>query len=338
MSLLGAAVILGLFCLSAVFSGSETGVYSVSHVQLDAAARHGSWSARLLRWLMRSDATLLILLLVGNNLAIELLTHRGEALIPADLPPWAHEIFVTLVLTPLVFFLAELLPKDLFRRRPMGLLVLTSPVLLTSYFLFLPLVLPLRGLTLLLERLMGIRDADVSRLLRRRDLQAILEEGTRSGAIPTEARALARNVLSLRETEIRDVLVPWTRVRRLSLTPEDPAAARADAEKADFTRLPVTGPPDSGGEVLGYVHQLDVLSSQDPIESLLRPLTSLPPSTPLDRALRLLRDGGQRIALVGTPSDPLGILTLTDLLGELARESLPRERGSRNLAATQSDR
>ena len=64
------AVVLLFF--SALFSGAETGVYSVSRVRLEAEAGQGRRAARILSGLLRDDAGLLITLLVGANLVQDL--------------------------------------------------------------------------------------------------------------------------------------------------------------------------------------------------------------------------------------------------------------------------
>ena len=132
-------------------------------------------------------------------------------------------------------------------------------------------------------------------------------------------------MLVLRETSLERISVPWARVRLIDLSTADPGEARRQAERAEFTRLPVVRREGDLERVVGYVHQLEVLASDRPLEELLRPLPHLSPGTPVDRALRRLRDEGQALALVGTPERPLGLVTLTDLLGEIARESGPGE-------------
>ena len=56
----------GLLFLSAIFSGSETGVYSISRVRLDAEARQGGRRSRLLLRLLRNETGFLITLLIAN--------------------------------------------------------------------------------------------------------------------------------------------------------------------------------------------------------------------------------------------------------------------------------
>ena len=118
LTLVLGSVLLLLF-LSSVFSGSETGFYCISPLRVQVEAQEGKWQARLIRWLIRDDYALLITILIGNNLMLEALTHVvGSAVQERELVPRAWlEVAVTLILAPIVFFTAELVPKELFRHR-----------------------------------------------------------------------------------------------------------------------------------------------------------------------------------------------------------------------------
>ena len=310
-----------LLLLSALFSGSETGMYSVSRAMLDAEAARGRWTPRLLRRLLRKDAGFLVTLLIGNNLMLELLTHRAELhVLSLGVPPWAREIMVALLLTPIVFFFGELLPKDQFHRRPQRLLLVATPFLAVARVLFLPLAWPIDALSRGLERLLGLESREVTRALRREEMLAVLQEGTRTGALAPRAESLARNVLVLRETPVSKLMVPWSRVRTLDL--DVPRQARREAaEPSEFSRLPVVTRQDGSEAVVGYVHLLDYLGGELPLSECLRPLPELAPDVAVDRALARLRVSGQRLALVGTPEAPQGLVTLMDLVEAISRQS-----------------
>lgn len=330
-TLLVCALLLGFLFLSAIYSGSETGVYSVSRIRLDAEAREGRRAARLLLRLLRDDAGLLITLLIGNNLMLLILTGEfEERLVPAGLPSWTREIVVALALTPVVFLLGELLPKDVFRRRPHRFLSLAAPVISVSRLLFLPLAAPLVALSVGLERLFGLRRTEVARALGREEMLDILEEGTRTGALAPHAEELARNVLVLRETPVQRVMLPWKKVCTVDL---DLSAkeARAVVEESEYTRLPALRTEDgaSGRRVVGYVHQLDVLGGEEEAATSLRPLPAFAPDLPIDRALARLRISGQRLALVGLPETPRGLVTLMDLVAAISGRAGRRPPGRR---------
>ena len=315
--------IAGLLVLSAVFSGAETGVYSVSRVRLEAEADEGRRSARLLSRLLRDDAGLLITLLLGNNLVLELMTHLTEAEVSAaGVPDYLHEVAVMLLLTPVVFLFGELVPKDLFRRRPHFFLGLVAPLVALFRWAVSPVAWPLTQLSVLLERALGLRQEDFVRILRREEMVDLLAESRKAGALEPHAEALARNVLVLRHTPLSKVALPWERVEWIDLE-LGPLAAREAVVRSDFTRLPVLrNGPDGKRAVVGYLHQLDVLRApEEPLEGHLRPLIELEPDLPLDRAVARLQSAGQRLALVGNARAPRGLVALMDLLATLASEA-----------------
>ena len=91
-----------LVLLSALFSGSETGFYSLSQLRIEADAKAGLGSARWIQRLLRDETALLITILIGNNLAIELVTLLGEHHLSASglVPAAWTDVVLTLTLTP----------------------------------------------------------------------------------------------------------------------------------------------------------------------------------------------------------------------------------------------
>jgi CBS domain containing-hemolysin-like protein len=329
LALLG--IVLTLVLLTALFSGSETGIYSLPRLRLDARARRGSRAARWLRALLANETRLLITLLVGLNLTLELCSHGIENVLgeQSKLPGWARELVITAFLTPTLFVLGDLLPKDAFRRRPYLFLRLAAPFLWGARVLLAPLVWPLECMSRFLERTLGVGDQDFSRALGREEVVNVLEEGSKAGAIAQEARDLAQNVLVLRHTAVADVMTPWDQVLRLDLE-RAPAERRAVLAGAEFTRIPVTRADGAGGRVVGYLHQLEALVDGESLESHVRELPELAPDVSVERALSRLRASGQRIALVGTAERPVGLVTVMDLVSAISMgaRSLGRARRS----------
>ena len=309
-----------LLCLagSAAYSGSETALYSISRPRLDLLVREGNRFARLVRWLLGRDAAVLITILIGNNLLLELLTRRTQAVVDQSfaLGGYGTVLLSSAILTPVVFFFGEVLPKDLFRRRPLALLRLTAPFVVVSRFVFWPLERVLWLLAVALERVSGARSRDLARRPGREAVLRLVEEGARAGALPPRAERLVRNALELRRIRAEVAMVPWARVQTLpeGLSDEE---ARAVVLGSPHTRLPVV---DAGGRVTGYVHQLEVLRAgpEQPVLAALRPMAALPADAPVDRALARLRVLGQRAAVVGDPAAPSGLVTLKDLLEEIS--------------------
>lgn len=313
------SVLVLVVCLvgNAIFSGAETAFYRSSKVRVDMEARAGSLTARLVRFLLARETALVIILVLGVNLCLEFMTGEVEDLLTgAGVSPIGLEIWLTLILTPIVFFFGDLLPKELARRKPHAWLRVAAPVVVAARFLLWP-----------IERALWLVNAGVSRLFRlperlfeagqgRDAVLDFMREGRRSGAIPHGAEQMARNVLNLRTIPIERCMVPWKDVTRLDARDSD-ADLYAVVSRSLHTRLIVVG---ADGAVAGYVHQLDVLGDGpgEPVLQHLRDIGFLTPGTAVDRALARLRTSGQRLAIVGSPAHPLGIVTLKDLVEEIS--------------------
>lgn len=330
-----------LIAMSATYSGSETGFYCVSPMQVELDVKRGSRRAAIMRWLLRDEAALLVTILIGNNLALELATHVGEDVFGSAFgltDPGARAIAVTLVLTPLVFLFGEALPKDVFRLRPHALTGIAAPVIGLSRVVFWPLERALRVLTLALERLLGLSEDATAPISGRDAVRRYLEEGRRHGALSARTEGLARNALRLRSTHVDDAMVPWAEIECLvEGTPRAQALERVRSSR--FSRIPVLAAgPDGGPEapprVLGYVHQLEVLHAERAAEAgsglpdaapddalqRPRPLWTIDAATTVGRALGEFSAKGRRIAVVERDGAVVGLVTVNDLLDLISTE------------------
>ena len=308
-------LIVALF-VSAVFSGSETGLYRLSQPRVEVEARAGRRSAKLLRYLLRHESAVLVTILIGNNLALEILTWKAGALGRDSTRGISHEFLVVLLLTPIVFLFAEALPKDIFRRRPHASMAWTVEFLICARFLLWPAERVLSLLARGLEFVFGLRGEERYRFGTRESVERLLSEGTLLGALEPGAEELARNALELRHLPVEQVMTPWKKVVCVSRG-VGAGSVREAVAQAQYSRLPVTG---EGGEVMGYLHQLDVLGEGEEADPFLhlREVLTLPAGTPVDRAIASLRLRGVRMAIVGTVQAPLGLVALKDLLEEIS--------------------
>jgi putative hemolysin len=168
----------------------------------------------------------------------------------------------------------------------------------------------------MLTRALGFEPRLLTVVRGREMVLRFLRESAEKGAIQPQSEALARNVLKLRSIPVERAMVPWKNVLVIA-TDVDEAEMRRRVAASPYTRLPAV---DARGVVIGYLHQLDVLrrGGEAGVLEHLRPMIALPPDTPVDRALARLRLAGQRIALVGPSEQPIGLLTLKDLVEEIS--------------------
>lgn len=110
-----------LIILSAFFSGCETSMYSVSRVKLryrldsmtTKSVKKNDRRARALNWAINPIAPSIICILIGNNIAAQLLATITEDYFHT-FGAWSV-VLTTAVLTPIVLIFAEFLPKHFSR-------------------------------------------------------------------------------------------------------------------------------------------------------------------------------------------------------------------------------
>ena len=112
-------IIMGLFVLvgvvgSAIYSGSETGLYTLSRVRLDVKAREGNRRARQIEKLIRRPGMMLAVLFGEQHLQLpRQLRNRWHARCGGIHP--GESVLINAILVPLLFIFGEVLPKELFR-------------------------------------------------------------------------------------------------------------------------------------------------------------------------------------------------------------------------------
>lgn len=130
-------------------------------------------------------------------------------------------------------------------------------------------------------------------------------------------RLIVENMSGLRSRTIRAVMIPWTRVRRLSTAARRDEVLRQIAAQR-FTRWPVIDP--ASGKVKGYLQAKDLIglaAHDDDWLRNLRPLRSLRPDADVASTLTRMQDEGDAICVVEEEGTPVGLVTLEDILEQL---------------------
>lgn len=319
MTLLLHAIVLTLSTsCSFFFSGIETGVYALNRVRLRLKVEEGRARARRVADLIRRPQLLISTILIGNHVANYFAAWASQGLVKDTLHPRDPEFVSTLLLTPVLFVLGEITPKDVFRLRADDLVYRSSLPLAVASFLFRPLALFLRWLGRLSRALPRTSPA-LDAMLSRDRLESLVHEVVEEGVLTEEQSRMVRNVMRLSSVVVRDVMVPADRVDAVTagFTRED--LVRASAANGR-TRIPVLDP--ATGRFTGAVNVLDLVFRDEPDPAaLVRPLPALPADQAVGRALRTLRRAHQPMGVVvGEAGRTVGIATVKDLVEEVSGE------------------
>lgn len=310
-----AYALLGLIglLLSALFSGMETGVYSLNRVRLLVRAAKGDKQAIRLKHEFADSNRLLSTLLIGNNIANYMGTF-GVAGILTELNygPTQVVIINTAILIPLLFVFGETLPKDLFRTHCDRWSYTLSAWLvgtrrLLSWIGFVPIV---KGFSVAVTKLFG-GTAQLP-LTERQRISNLMKEGLGSGVLSESQTALADRALALGNRTVADEMIPWESVVSINIDANE--AERKTQQQAMYTRLPVK---DLDGRVVGTLSILEMLLAKDKVPGeLMTDVMLMGPITTVRTALLTMRSEHQTLAVVVDPSTemPIGLVTMKNLV------------------------
>ncbi|HHN78166.1 MAG TPA: DUF21 domain-containing protein [Phycisphaerales bacterium] len=311
-----AVAMLGLLG-SALWSGIETGFYCLSRVRLDIRLSdpHDA-AARRVRTELEDRGRLLTTILLGNNVCNYAGTLGVTALLAgAGLPDGLTVVLQVLVLTPLLLIFGESLPKEIFRLNADTLTYRVAPlVTIGRWIATATLVLPLLSrIARAATRAIGDAASPLESGGRSRLLD-LLSESAHSGAISGVQGRLAERVLAFERASVRSVMVPWSRVDRIS-TQRSRQHAIEVALRSGRTWLPLT---DRRGRVVGVVHAVDLFArTGEEIADLGRPPVRVSPRDHVRRAIGRLVESGTAIAIVEEGGRPVGLVAEHDLVGPL---------------------
>lgn len=309
---------------SAMYSGLETGVYSLNRVRLHILDHQGRPAARKLRRLVDHPTTLISTLLIGNNVA----NYAGTAslaVILENMNLTDAQVIVTnaLIVTPMLFVFGETLPKDLFARYSDRLMYRFVFVLLYSKAVFtwtgvLPLV---NAFGQLAAKLLHTSQF-TSTYHPKRQVGVLVKEGVGHGLLSEEQSAIVERVLALGERRIEDEMVPWSKVITVKVS-DSPEVLWQLADRSSVSRYPVLA---ADGSVAGVVNVYDVLLQDrahcPPVGELLQPAEMFDKRVPASGALSKLQTSKVALAIVTDGKKPVGVVTIKDLIepitGELA--------------------
>ena len=314
------AVLAAAVAMEAMFCGMETGMYVLNKVRLDLRAEAGGRGARLLRKQLDNPENLLVVLLIGTNVAAYTATFAVSAMFDlAGAGAWAW-LYTVAAATPILFIFGESVPKNVFRRSAESLVYRMAWLFGGASVLFnacgaAPLV---RVFTSLLMRLVGRGDRR-GRAMAPRSMGAIVAEGAAGGALTHFQSVMAEKVMRIRKVTLGDVMTP---MRAVAQVPVDVSRDQLieTIRGHEFSRLPLM---NGDGQVAGILDIYDVLMGADdepPADKATTPPV-MSASTAVTDALYRLQRGHNVLAVVADARGRhAGIVTVKDLVEEIVGE------------------
>ncbi|HVX87252.1 MAG TPA: CNNM domain-containing protein [Phycisphaerae bacterium] len=306
---------------TAVMSGSEIGLYSLSRVRLRLrTAKQDARALQLNEWLQRPTYALEGLLIWQNICSFAFTAAVGGILSWYGFGEVGQGVISVVVVTPLILIFAEILPKDLFHSYADRWVYRLVPVF--KWIFRAITVVPLLPIVNMLSSastwLVGVGKAPPGPVGPRAEIAALFQESAATGVLTGTQQDLVQRALRLARISVREVMIPWPRVVGVPAT-IGYEGFRALVRRYNVSRLPVLGKTTT--EVLGVVEVLDALSAPPGgfrIRDYLRPMMTLIGEQNVRSAITLMQRARQTVALVvDRQGRAVGLVTMKDLIEEL---------------------
>ena len=306
---------------SAIFSGSETALFSLSRIDLQKLRNTGNKNSESIHAMLDEPRRLIISILCGNeivNIASAVnMTSILLILFGAEDVGWINIV----IMVPLLLLIGEVTPKTIAVNFPVKFASRITAKILPRWI---TLITPLREVVRLISDRVTTwvvgDDVDRKNILQPDEFRTLLEEGEETGIIDATERVLIDNVLEAAETDISRIMTPSPRI--CFLDAELPVPELIELFRTfKHPRIPIyKGHWDN---VIGFVHSEDVLKlvrgggdlAKVTLDMLIKPAHFVPPTKKVDEMFDYFQSHNTRIAIIlGEYGEVMGLVTMKDVL------------------------
>lgn len=316
---------------SAFFSGMEIAFITANRLKIEVDKNNGHIPASILSKFIRIPSKFIGAMLLGNNVALVIygifMARLLEPLLHNVMPvlmqtELALLVTQTLIATILVLFVAEFIPKVLFRiNSNQTLYVFALPVAI-FYFLFYPIIQFFIGFSeFVLKRFIKIKFSRENLVFSVIDLDHYLKEFSQDYDSTQEVKQeiqMFQNAIDFRNIKLRECMVPRTDIK--ALEENDSVEKLRDLfVSSGHSKIPIyRGTIDN---IIGYTHSADLFKKPVTIKEIMRSIIVVPEAMLANTVLSTFIQENKSIAVVvdefgGTS----GILTMEDLIEEIFGE------------------
>ncbi len=319
-------VIVIMLLLSAFFSGMEIAFLTKNRLKLEIDRKQSSMFDYIANIFSHHPGQFITTILVGNNIALVIYSLFMSRLIHIVIErlgySYSSVLLETAISTVIIIFVAEFLPKSIFKSNPNFYYKLLSPVI----YLFYLVLYPLASFTTLLShgllRLMGNRvseDIDAASF-DRRDLASLIEVGGAEVSSDGENEIrLFQNALDFADLRVRDSMTPRVDIEAVDIDNTTIEELTARFAQTKYSRLFVWR--YSIDNIIGYVNSKSLFHSPSSLCSILKSVNYVPETMPLNSLMQTLIKHKSNISVVidefgGTA----GVISLEDVLEQIFGE------------------
>jgi putative hemolysin len=342
VSLIWLAVVCLIFTM--FFSAAEMAFIAANRLRLRYLAEEGNGTAQSYLEAFRQPERVLSTAMIGVTIC-HIVAASAVTWLLLPLLGGMAPIVVTILLTPVMLVVGEIIPKAVAREWATSLILRLYRPLTWAAVLLVPFVSFANVVVGAILRMFGGRQADMRAFVSREELKALLQLEPGEADVTTIEAQLIDKIFDLGDTTVREVMVPLVEVAMLAdtATPRDAVAFIMDR---GFSRVPIFRQRET--DIVGVVGAKDILSrgaAVRTLDELKRPPYYVPETKRIDDLLREMQRNRTHMAVVVDEyGGSTGVVTLEDILEQIVgdihdeheRATAPAERlpdGSYRVAA-----
>lgn len=317
-----------MILFSALFSGMEIAFASRNRLKEEIDRRQSRLFNYMANLFSRNAGQYITTILVGNNIALVVYSLSMSMLIHfvANKLGWIEiasgnlPILETAISTVVIIFLAEFIPKSVFRTNPNFYYRTLSPLIFFFYIILYPIAKLTTLLSQLLLRVMGHRSTpNMISSFDRSDIASLFDtEGANTNDQENEMK-IFQNALDFADLRVRDCMTHRVDIEAVDMDNTSIEDVRDRFTQTKYSRLFVWR--ESIDNIVGYINSKSLFTQSQTLQQLMRSVNFVPESMPLSALLQSLTKHKTNLAVVidefgGTA----GVITLEDVLEQIFGE------------------
>ncbi|GAB1857557.1 gliding motility-associated protein GldE [Flavobacteriaceae bacterium MHTCC 0001] len=314
----GFVLLFVLLCCSALISGAEVALFSLTRPDIDSHPQAESKPFKIILRLLERPKKLLATILVANNFiniaVVILFAYLGDFMFGDIANPSLKFILEVIVVTFLILLFGEILPKIYASRNNLKFAGFMAYPLKILDVLLSPISLPMRSTTLGIHKRLGKQKSSLSVDQLSQALELTSQEDTSK-----EEKKILEGIVSFGNTDTKQVMRPRIDIFALNIT-QKYAEIIPEIIENGYSRIPVY--EDNVDQIKGILYVKDLLPYIDRDQfdwtTLLRAPFFVPENKKLDDLMAEFQEKKVHLAVVvdeygGTS----GLISLEDIIEEI---------------------
>tara|TARA_S200000501_G_scaffold89229_2_gene82327 strand:+ start:72122 stop:73336 length:1215 start_codon:yes stop_codon:yes gene_type:complete len=303
--------IIGLI-LSIIFSSLEIALITANKLQIDVWIKQKYKLGNIAKDILENKSKFIIVTLIGTTLSNILCTSFFTVFLINNNIVSSSLTFIPISIVILLF--GEIIPKTIIREYSNIMLVIMSPLMISFYYIFYPIVFIFNKFNIFNNEVyLNIKNEKKN--LKRQEVKNVYEQAVDDESIESNEKEIISNIFEYSTKNVSEIMTPRTDISAISnqLSLDEIAHIFIDS---GHSKLPVY--KDNIDNIIGMVYLYDLYSKPKNLSEIIKETLIVPFSKPVNDLMDELKQKNLSIAIViDEHGGTAGLVTIEDIFEEL---------------------